>query len=199
MRRILDLGCGTGDSWSRIGVDVRNCQIIGIDLDRQRARTAALKHSDRGWQYLCARGEDIPLPDGSVDGIFCNVALPYMRIPRALSELHRVLTPGGWLKATLHTPSFGWSELRRSFPKPKQTLYRAFVLFNGAVFHFSGNVISLGKVSESCQTDAGMRIALRRAGFVDVAIRHQNQRFFVEAQREQTSFATDRPELVHAS
>ena len=109
-------------------------------------------------------GVEIRLPDGSVQGIFCNVALPYMHIPRTLGEVHRVLVPGRWLKATLHAPSFTWSELRKSFPCPKQSLFRVFAFLNGVVLHFSGNVISLGRVAESFQTDAGMRMALRRAG-----------------------------------
>lgn len=33
---------------------------------------------------------------------------PYMHIPRMLAELHRVLVPGGWLRATLHAPRFTW-------------------------------------------------------------------------------------------
>jgi ubiquinone/menaquinone biosynthesis C-methylase UbiE len=184
MERILDLGCGTGDSWQKLGLKVENCRIIGIDTQRDRIREANLKYGSRGWEYLCARGEEIPLPDGSIDGVFCNVALPYMHIPRTLAELHRVLVPGGWVKATLHPPSFTWSEFRNSFPRPKATLFRVFVLLNGMVLHFSGDVLSLGRVAESCQTDAGMRKAMRRAGFTAVSFRREGRRFFVEARRE---------------
>ena len=181
---ILDLGCGTGDSWRGFGLQLEDCRVIGIDIQRDRVREANLKFGGRGWHYLCARGEDIPLPEGSVDGVFRNVALPYMHIPRTLAELHRVLVPGGWLKATLHAPGFTWSEFRRSFPKPKPTLFRAFVFLNGMVLHFSGDVISLGRVAESCQTDAGMRIALKRAGFMAASFRHEGKRFFVDARRD---------------
>jgi len=97
--------------------------------------------------------------------------------------LHRVLVPGGWLKATLHSSAFTWTEFRQSFSRPKQSLFRVFVLLNGMLLHFFGVVISLGGVAESCQTDRGIRIALRRAGFTDVTLRHEGRRFFVEAQR----------------
>jgi len=162
MERILDLGCGTGDSWQKLGLKVENRRIVGIDAQWDRVQAANLKYSGRGWEYLCALGEEILLPDGSVQGVFCNVASPYMHIPRTLAELRRVLVPGGWLKASLHAPSFTWREFRRSFPKPKPSLFRFFVFLNGMVLHCSGSVMSLGKVAESCQTDAGMRIALRR-------------------------------------
>jgi ubiquinone/menaquinone biosynthesis C-methylase UbiE len=186
MERILDLGCGAGDSWRGFGLQLENRRIIGIDIRRDRVQAANLKYGDRGWSFLCARAENIPLPDGSVDGVICQVALPYMHIPRTLAEVNRVLVPAGWLKATLHTPEFTWSEFRQSFPKPKPSLFRLFVILNGLIFHFSGEVIALGKVAESCQTEAGMRIALRRAGFADVSFRREGVRCFVDARRQLT-------------
>lgn len=184
MERILDLGCGTGDSWHILGVTAEGRQIVGIDIRQDRLQAAREKYASRGWRYLCARGEEIPLPDASMHGVLCEVALPYMHIPRTLRELHRVLVPGGWLKATLHSPGFTWSELKRAFPKPKPSLFRIFVLLNGLVLHCSGRVLSLGNVAESCQTDAGMRIALRRAGFEAVQLRHEGQRFYLDAMRD---------------
>jgi ubiquinone/menaquinone biosynthesis C-methylase UbiE len=190
MDTVLDLGCGTGDSWRKLGMAAESLQIVGIDVARTPLQAAREKYSSRGWNYLCARGEEIPLADGSVQGIFCNVALPYMHIPRTLAELHRVLVPGGWLKASLHLPSFTWSEFRRVFPKPKPSLFRVFVLLNGVVLHLSGKVIALGRVAESFQTAAGMRIALRRAGFTGISFRQEGQRFFVEARRDEVPVAS---------
>jgi hypothetical protein len=91
------------------------------------------------------------------------------------------------LKATLHSPSFTWSEFRQSFPKLKPSLFRAFVFLNGMVLHFFGDVISLGRVVESCQTDRGMRIALRRAGFTAMTFRFEGRRFFMEARRDEAA------------
>lgn len=199
MERILDLGCGTGDSWQKLGLQVENCRVVGIDIQRDGVQVAHLKYSSRGWAYLCARGDQIPLRDASVQGVCCNVALPYMHIPRTLMELHRVLVPGGWLKASLHAPSFTWSEFRRVFPRPKQCLFRTFVFLNGMVLHFSGKVISVGRVAESCQTSAGMRIALRRAGFTTATFRTEGRRFFMEARREGTRMAAGHVALMPAA
>lgn len=184
MDRLLDLGCGDGDSWQKLGLPVENCWIVGVDLQLERVRAANLKYGGLGWSYLCARGEGIPFSDGSLEGVFCNVALPYMNIPRTLAELHRVLVPGGWFRATLHSPSFTCNEFWRAFPRPKASLFRVFVLLNGMILHFSGGVISMGNVAESCQTEAGMRIALRRAGFTGVSFRREGRRLFVDARRE---------------
>lgn len=59
MDRILDLGCGTGDSWRKLGLKVENCRIVGIDVQRDRVQEANLKYGGRGCGYLCARGEEI--------------------------------------------------------------------------------------------------------------------------------------------
>lgn len=184
MQRILDLGCGSGDSWRKLGLPVDHCELIGFDAVPARAREACTKYASRGWLYAAARGEHLPLRDGSVDGVFANVALPYMHIPRVLAEVHRILVPGGWLQATLHTPGFTFSEMRRSFPRPKQTLFRGFVLLNGMVLHLSGRVLALGNVAESCQTQSGMRTALKRAGFTDIGFRTLDGRFLVEGRRD---------------
>lgn len=184
MQRVLDLGCGTGNSWSHLGLDAGDWSVIGLDVRHDRVCEACKQYGERGWRYLLARGEAIPLPDDSVDGVISNVALPYMDIPRALREVHRVLAPGGWLTMTRHPARFAWSELRRSLPRPRQSLFRVFVLVNGLVLHFTGKVISLGSVAESCQTKAGLRTALRRAGFRDVRFWQDGKHFLVSAKRE---------------
>ena len=183
MARILDLGCGVGDSWRKSGRPADDWEIIGIDIASDRLRVAQEKYGERGWRYACAQGEKLPLPTGSMDGALCWVSLPYMNIPRALAEIHRVLVPGGWFAATLHPPAFTWSELKRSFPRPKASLFRSFVLVNGLVLHFSGDVLSIGGKPESCQTESGMRIALKRAGFDSITFQRANGELFVEAHR----------------
>jgi len=184
MVRVLDLGCGVGDSWRKSGRPAEDWELIGVDIAPDRLEIARQKYSARGWRYICGCGENIPLSTASMDGALCWVSLPYMNIPQALAEIHRVLVPGGWLIAALHPPAFTWSELKRSFPNPKPTLFRAFVLLNGIVLHFTGNVLSLGGKAESCQTESGMRSALRRAGFATITFRRSNGEFYVEAKRD---------------
>jgi ubiquinone/menaquinone biosynthesis C-methylase UbiE len=44
VERILDLGCGTGDSWRKLGLDVENRCVIGIDV-KQTAYRLRIAHS----------------------------------------------------------------------------------------------------------------------------------------------------------
>ncbi len=199
MEKILDLGCGTGDSWRGLGLEMDNQSVVGIDIQLDRVRAANLKYGGRGWRYLCARGENIPLPDASMHGAFCQVALPYMHIPHTLIELHRVLVPGGWFRATLHIPRFTWQELVRAFPRPRATLFRVFVMLNGMILHLTGCVLSLGNVAESCQTETGMRIALMRAGFDTVRFNRDGMRLFLDARRNGAPHPTSAPSPAPAS
>ena len=184
MLRILDLGCGTGDSWRNLGLDVDNCEMIGVDPQFKRVDTATRHYRDRGWLYLCGRGEQLPFANHSFDGAICRGALPYMLIQRALNEVHRVLVPRGWVRMTLHHPTFTLGEFRRCFPRYRSMVGRSFVLVKGFIFHFTGKVVPIRGNVESCQTEAGMRKALRRAGFHEVSFRHEGGRFVVEARRE---------------
>lgn len=89
-----------------------------------------------------------------------------MNIPKALAEIHRVLVLNGSLSLRLHPASFALEELLHdAIPNPKATLFRLYVLANGVWFHCSGRTIGILGKTESFQTERGMRIALKRAGF----------------------------------
>jgi len=184
MPRILDLGCGVGDSWRKLGQEADDWQLVGVDIAPDRLRLASEKNGARGWSYVCARGENLPLATACFAGVMSWLSLPYMHIPKALAEIHRVLAPGGWFVATLHTPSFTWSEFRHAFPRLKPCLFRVFVLLNGMILHFAGNVISVGGKAESCQTESGMRTAMRRAGFTSITFHRSNEKLLVRAIRD---------------
>jgi len=92
--RVLDLGCGAGDSveqFSSLNPDVR---WLGVDLERSpevatRTRTDA--------EFRSFDGRSIPEKDGAVDVVYCKQVLEHVEDPRPLlAEVARVLRPGGW-------------------------------------------------------------------------------------------------------
>src|SRR5581483_1600007 len=174
--RVFDVGCGTGESAAYANHDV-----VGIDIDPQRLAIAQQKHPN-AFFYAMAAEDMRQLHDEEFDCVISNVAMPYMNIPAALAEMYRVLKPGGELRMTLHPPGFTVRELRRTFPQPKPTLFRLFVLGNGIWFHFTGRVLHLGRRFESCQTRAGITKALKRAGFAKAEFPAANQ-FVVRARK----------------
>jgi ubiquinone/menaquinone biosynthesis C-methylase UbiE len=112
-----------------------------------------------------------------------------MNIQKTLSEIHRVLVPGGSLSFSLHPPSFTIAELlHKAIPNPVRTLFRLYVLANGLWFHGTGRTVGfLRGRTESFQTERGMKIAMSRAGFVDISFRRApgpaGETFAVEARK----------------
>jgi SAM-dependent methyltransferase len=91
--RVLDLGCGDGDSVDRFRSVDPEVEWVGLDLPespevRTRSRTDA--------QFETFDGVSIPFPDSSFDFIFCRQVLEHVRYPEPLlAEVQRVLVPGG--------------------------------------------------------------------------------------------------------
>ena len=182
--RVLDLGCGSGVDlapWDVTGSD----QVTGLDIDSQRLALARIRFPNRTYQQ--GSGECLPFAEESFDRVISTVALPYMNIQKTLAEIHRVLVPGGGLSLSLHLPSFTLGELlHHALPKPVPTLFRLYVMANGLLFHCSGRTVRfLNGRTESFQTERGMRIALKRAGFINLSFRRATgpvgETFMVEA------------------
>jgi ubiquinone/menaquinone biosynthesis C-methylase UbiE len=181
--RILDLGCGTGLSVTKVGLKLGPVDsVVGVDIDKRGLSAARKDYPAR--QFICARGEALPLPSCSSDFVLCNVALPYMNIRGALREVSRVLVPGGRIYLKVHPLSFAIHELATCLPRPVPSLFRLYVIANGIVFHATGRTAALSRSrTESFQTRRGMRIALTRAQFEDIQFSQPDGRLIVEARK----------------
>ena len=162
--RILDLGCGAGRDLAMWDV-TSDDEVTGLDIEASRLATAHERFPQR--RYVRGTGDCLPFQTNSFDRVISALALPYMNIPKALVEMRRVLVPGGRLSLSLHPPGFTVSELlHNALPRPVPTLFRLYVMANGMWFHCTGRTAGFlrGRM-ESFQSERGMRIALRRAGF----------------------------------
>lgn len=89
----VDLAAGTG-LFSR-ALERRAKQVIAVEPDdRMRAVLAA---RSPGVRAIAGRGEDIPVPDASADGVFVSSAWHWLDPGRAVPEIARVLRDGGRL------------------------------------------------------------------------------------------------------
>ncbi|HEY0614807.1 MAG TPA: class I SAM-dependent methyltransferase [Candidatus Elarobacter sp.] len=92
---VLDLAAGTG-KLTRV-------------LVRHFARVTAVEPDDAlraliaDAETLAGAAESIPLPDASVDGVFCAEAFHWFDAPRAVAEIARVLRPGGFVVVCFNT------------------------------------------------------------------------------------------------
>ena len=97
--KVLEIGCGTGDSTLVHAREVRS--LVATDVSRrmvEKARMrAALREFRQRLRFALVDGCHLPFKDSSFDAVIGRgVALSYVREPaRALREIRRVLRPGG--------------------------------------------------------------------------------------------------------
>lgn len=102
-QRVLDVGCGMGHELLKLADLVApDGQVIGIDLNTHMVEEAGRRTAHLGDAVRCETGDaqEIPLDDAAVDGARAERVLMY--IPdreRALSEIVRVVRPGGLIVA----------------------------------------------------------------------------------------------------
>lgn len=108
---VLDVGSGAGkETLTRLG------PVAGIDISLK-----ALSNARRLYQ-VCVRHdirEGIPFPDSTFDVVNCADVLGHFDEAdrnRLLSEIHRVLRPGGWLITIVETWSAIYDRNMRKFP-----------------------------------------------------------------------------------
>jgi ubiquinone/menaquinone biosynthesis C-methylase UbiE len=164
---VLNLGCGS------MTLDPPGNELyVGIDpfFDSLKER----KGADPRDFCVQAMGEELPIRDRSFSVVMSRVAIMYMDVPRFTAEAYRVLEPGGRLWLTCHNFSqvavhLALSVRRRNV---KDVIFRSYVLFNGLLFHCFGAMVRFpfnrARI-ESFQTKRGLRRALERQGFTDIA------------------------------
>jgi len=108
--RLLDIGCGIGilaEPLARLG-----CAVTGVDpslASLELARTRA-KQSGLDIDYRQGRGEALPFNDAAFEVVTCCDVLEHVDdLPAVLSDVARVLTPGGlFLFSTLNRTLLSW-------------------------------------------------------------------------------------------
>src|SRR6266850_4063265 len=163
-RRILDVGCGMGQSLLAAQLP-SDAEAYGVDCDIE-AIEAGRRLVPPNIKLVCAGGENLPFGDQYFDLVFSRVALPYMEINKSLREMSRVLKGGGDLWLALHPASMVFSRAKRSARAGnlKDIVFCSYVLLNGVLFNCLGIQISFLGRQETFQTAGGIVRALKRAG-----------------------------------
>ncbi|MCC6580212.1 MAG: class I SAM-dependent methyltransferase [Phycisphaeraceae bacterium] len=98
-KRVLDFGCGWGGE--TVWLAEQALEAVGCDVNADAladARSFVEQAGCRNARFVACTAEGLPLPDDHFDAVFStNVFEHVMDIPAMLSEIRRVLKPGGSL------------------------------------------------------------------------------------------------------
>jgi SAM-dependent methyltransferase len=157
-QRLLDVGCGPGTITLGLARRVAPGQVIGIDVASEPLRGAEERRRQLGVDNVTfATGDTYNLAchDDSFDVIHVHQVLQHLTDPvGALTELRRVLAPGGVLAARdSDYAGFFWSPADRVLDR-WLALYHELTAYNGA------------------EADAGRKLPgwARAAGFNDIVV-----------------------------
>ena len=105
--RILDFGCGVGQSIPYLAGRFPKAEILGTDVSSQSIAVAEARHGPLAHFTPYEDGDPLPYADASVDVAF--TACVFHHIPQAehaavLAEVRRVLKPGGTVFVFEHNP-----------------------------------------------------------------------------------------------
>lgn len=103
LRRVLDLGCGTGLLSARLRVEIADARVVGCDYSDGMIRQAAARSHGVAW--VQADALQLPFAAGSFDAVVSTEAFHWFPDQAAaLAEMHRVLLPAGRVLVALVNP-----------------------------------------------------------------------------------------------
>ncbi len=133
-KRVLDVGCGPGNLLVALAADAPEL-LIGVDIDTRflvygRSHIEKLNQQPSETPHLmCAALPILPFADKAFDLVTCFLVMPHVPDDSvALTELTRVLKPGGTLAISGHGLGFPIRYLKRFRLKPLQ-MYLASLIY----------------------------------------------------------------------
>jgi ubiquinone/menaquinone biosynthesis C-methylase UbiE len=169
--RVLDVACGTGVV-ARLASRLVGAAgtVVGLDINPGMlavARSATPPGMTIEWHE--GRAEAMPLPDASFDAVLCQMGLQFVPDkPAALSEMRRVLVPGGRL--TLNVPG----------PTPQLFL----VMGEALARHVGAEAAGFVNQVFSLHDRAELQSLMNRAGFRDVSVEADTKSLCLPAPEE---------------
>src|SRR5215471_13698509 len=100
-RRVLDLGCGHGNTTRLLADALQARECIGLEYDPNLVEYARSKPTNQaGVRFQQGDAAALPFDDASFDLAFCRYLLIHMADPlQVIREMLRVVRPGGFVVA----------------------------------------------------------------------------------------------------
>ncbi|NXL86766.1 CRG1 methyltransferase, partial [Alectura lathami] len=97
----VDVGCGSGQGTSFLAEHFK--KVVGTDISQAQIQEAKATPSPPNVSYLVCPAEELPFEDASVDMLTSFTAAHWFDIERFMSEVTRVLRPGGCVVLSTYT------------------------------------------------------------------------------------------------
>lgn len=106
--RVLEVGCGRGFYEKAVTKIYRGVKIVGVDQNEKYLKMAK-QEMGKGAVFLCGNAENLPLGNESFQWVICSEVLEHIRDDeKAISEIKRVLTPGGKVMVSVPHKNYPW-------------------------------------------------------------------------------------------
>lgn len=168
--RVLDVGCGAGQELLPF-VDGRDVLGVGVDVaptvGQIGRRLFATHLPEARVVFMRAEAEALPFASDSFDVVICRLALPYTHNAHALSEMARVLRPGGRLLLKIHHLRFYLDKFGQGLRERNllSMLHASRVVVAGALYHCLGRQIRARLISpETFLTEWLLRREIAKLG-----------------------------------
>ncbi len=102
--RVLDAGCGSGPLFAALRA--KGAIVTGIDASPAMIKLARQRLGENADLHVADLSQPLPFPDAAFDDVVVSLVLHYLQDWRApLTELRRVLKPGGRLLLSVNHPT----------------------------------------------------------------------------------------------
>ena len=141
--KVLDVGCGAGQELLPFVTEL-GATGTGADISPEAVRVASQQFAKLGYSkqtdFRCCPAESLPFEANCFDVVICREMLAYTCNQLTLSEIARVLRPGGLLILRIHHPR---AYVRKFFyvlarGHVLRALQIARVLLAGTLYHLTG-------------------------------------------------------------
>jgi SAM-dependent methyltransferase len=157
--QVLDVGCGEGEQL--LAAEARGCTGVGVEPGQREPE----RHIGSHIRIVRGFAEHLPFDDSSFDGVVCKVVTPYTDEARAVTEIARVVRPGGSVVFCHQGAGYFLRYLLRP-PAWKFSIYGARTLVNTVYYRLTGRRLP-GFLGDSIfQSSARLRRYYDRVGLV---------------------------------
>jgi ubiquinone/menaquinone biosynthesis C-methylase UbiE len=127
MKKILDLGCGTGDLINYLLKKNKTALFWGVDVSKENIQRAERKKRSKNQKFMVGDAEHLPFENNFFDEVYCYEVLEHVEnLQKVLSEVKRILKKRGKFILTVPLKESEKILIKYNKDYPKQVGHKRF-------------------------------------------------------------------------